>query len=135
MSTLFTTATTFETVTCSCGGVYALPQSYMTSQRASAGSWHCPYCEGVVGFFESDADKLRKMLDGAERRRAAAEQRAAVAEDSAQVARRRRAAAQGQVTKIKRRIAAGKCPSCRTQFADLAAHMSERHPEFAEATT
>jgi hypothetical protein len=33
-------------------------------------------------------------------------------------------------TKLKRRAAAGACPCCNRQFADLAAHMTNKHPDF-----
>lgn len=44
--------------------------------------------------------------------------------------RRRAAASRGQVTKLKKRAAAGVCPCCNRTFQDLARHMSGQHPAF-----
>ena len=46
---------------------------------------------------------------------------------------RRTAAYKGVATRIRNRVARGECPSCNQSFADLAKHMAEEHPEYAEA--
>jgi hypothetical protein len=47
-------------------------------------------------------------------------------------ARRGAAAQKGQKTRIKNRIARGVCPCCNRSFADLGAHMQQKHPHFTE---
>jgi len=48
------------------------------------------------------------------------------------VTKRQKAAAKGQLTKTKRRVANGVCPCCNRTFADLSAHMHGQHPEYGE---
>ena len=45
---------------------------------------------------------------------------------------RRRAAAKGQLTKVKKRVGNGVCPCCTRSFTDLARHMESKHPAYVE---
>jgi hypothetical protein len=68
---------------------------------------------------------LRRDLDRAK-------QNAARLEDEAAAARRREIAAKGQLTKHRKRSAAGTCPCCNRTFANMGRHMKTKHPEFVE---
>jgi hypothetical protein len=125
-----------ETVVCDgCAGVYALAEQYITRRRMDGVAWNCPYCCCSYGFGDTIEKQLRRQLEQTAAQREAARAEAQRQRYRAQHEARRGAAARGQVTKLKRRVAAGQCPSCSDTFADLAAHMSAQHPEFAEGGT
>lgn len=114
-----------------CGGQYALGKRYVEEQQQKGGYWNCPYCKCSWDYGDSENAKLQRQLE-AERNRVAYERdKAARAEERAQREARRSAAARGQVTKIKRRVAKGACPACQHTFPDLHAHMETEHPEWA----
>jgi hypothetical protein len=51
-----------------------------------------------------------------------------------EAAERSAAAAKGNVTKLRKRAAAGVCPCCNRTFLALQKHMAHKHPDFrAEA--
>lgn len=85
----------------------------------------------------SEAQKLRQERDRLKQEAARLEEVAArerrwrgEAEDARAAAERRASAARGQVTKLKKRAAAGVCPCCNRTFQDLARHMAGQHPGF-----
>ena len=131
MSTTYDVSTTLRTISCSCGGVYAITVAHHQQCRQEGTSWTCPYCRVGWGFVgNSENERLKRELE-AERERVERERRrAAAAEGKAERLEYRRRAAVGQVTKIKRRVANGVCPSCNRTFADLARHMASQHPGF-----
>ena len=47
-----------------------------------------------------------------------------------QHAERRVSAAKGQITKIKKRSAEGRCPCCNHVFVDLLSHMKSKHTDY-----
>ncbi len=55
--------TSFTTVSCSCGGVYALPERYVEKKREVGGSWTCPYCKVGWGYSgKSQIEELSREL-------------------------------------------------------------------------
>lgn len=122
-------------VTCpTCSTVHAIPTSLnerMTDRPGPSGkSAFCPnghqWC--YVGL--SEADKLRKQLERANARAQAAKDQAAAAERS-------KANMKGQMTKARKRAAAGVCLCCHRSFssAQMTRHMKTQHPTFdAEVT-
>lgn len=130
-----TYSTTLIAVTCgACGIPFGLPENVYAARRDDGGKFYCPNGH-YIGYGTSAADKLRtenkRLLDLAERRLAGLY----AAQDQAQAAERRRAAAKGQLTKVKKRVAAGVCPCCNRTFQNLADHMAGQHPDYAETTT
>lgn len=118
---------TLEAVTCGeCGLTFGLEAEYRRQLRYSHQTFYCPNGHARVYRGETEADKLRRELEMS--RSNATWQRA-----QREAAERSRAALKGQVTRIKRKVAAGQCPCCRTTFSDLAGHMADQHPEFADA--
>ena len=119
---------------CACGVEFAMPTAWEQSLRQSHASFYCP--AGHSQFFSAksplekareEADLLRKRLEFANNARAAQER-------EVERQQRRVSAARGQTTRIKNRIAKGQCPCCGKAFADLAAHMESRHPDYAEGS-
>ena len=120
-----------------CGIEYAAPAEFFRSKNENNdpdnNSWHCPNGHIVV-FTESLADKLRRENQRLAQRIAMKDDQVAAARDDADAADRRAAAFKGQVTKIKKRAAAGVCPCCNRQFQNLHRHMETKHPSFIEET-
>lgn len=118
--------TGFETITCchaGCGIVFAVPSWWESKRRDDHTVWYCP--NGHEQHFNSASatELLRKalvakdaQLDQVRAARARAERRAA--------------AARGQVTKIRNRIANGVCPCCNRSFQNLRRHMATKHPHY-----
>lgn len=123
----------FQTITCSCGGVYALTKVYVENKREVGECWACPYCRRGWGFDGSGENaKLKRKLERAKTdidywRK----DRDAVAAERDH-ANRCVAAERGAKTKLKKRAAAGLCPCCNRTLQNLARHMSGQHPGFAE---
>lgn len=91
----------------------------------------CPYGHEqhyVSG--ESELDKLRRERDRLKQNEAWYNDALKDAREARDLAERRRAAAKGQITRLKKRAAAGVCPCCNRTFSDLARHMAGKHPEF-----
>lgn len=79
---------------------------------------------------DSEATILRRELDRAKQRLAHKDDQIKDALDQRDTAERRRAAAQGQVTRIKNRVSNGTCPCCNRSFQNLQRHMANKHPDF-----
>ena len=109
----------------SCGIVYGLTVDYEDRRRQDHETFYCPNGHNLSYKQESREEKLKRQL-------------AYTSEDLARtqgrllVTKRQKAAAKGQLTKTKRRVANGVCPCCNRTFADLAAHMHGQHPEYGE---
>lgn len=120
-----------EVVQCaSCAIKYAIPRKFVSERRDDHKSFYCP--NGHSQWFpgKSDAEKLRAELEREKERTAHAREWARQEQSRKQVAQRQAAAARGQVTRIKRKVARGECPCCTKTFADLHAHMAETHPDW-----
>lgn len=122
----------FHRHTCkSCGIVYLVPKSFDDGMRQAGprGTWYCPNGHSW-SYTESEADKIRRERDRLKQDAARLVDEAHDARRQLDSERRRTAAARGQVTKLKKRAAAGVCPCCNRTFQDLARHMAGQHPEF-----
>lgn len=128
----FTQVGWFNVHNCSeCGVLYALEGQYDTRKSSESGRWCCPnghwqmYSESALQRSEKAAKRAQELLEmERERNRNLHDQKDRID--------RQRAAAWGQVTKLKRRAAHGVCPCCNRTFKQLAAHMKDKHPEFIE---
>lgn len=110
-----------------CAISFAIPEAlYDTVQAHGAGGFYCPRGHHL-GLGESSVAKLEKRLS----REVARHDQTRADRDYTE---RRRAAAQGQVTKIKNRIKHGVCPCCKRTFQNVARHMQSKHPEFVETS-
>ncbi len=131
MSTL-TNVTTFEIETCcSCHVQFAMPTELQRARIRDHRDFYCPngHHQHYVG--ETEEQKLRKRLERAERRAANAEEDARIERADHQSAKRKLAAAKGQLTKTRNRIAHGVCPCCQRSFANVARHMESQHPDYS----
>lgn len=113
-----------------CQCPFAIPESMYDKRRADGRDFWCPNGHKIhYGEFENARLKREKaeLEDRLARQRIATQ----AARDQADAAERRRAAAKGQLTKVKKRVANGVCPCCNRTFADLARHMTSKHPDYA----
>lgn len=114
-----------------CGVPFTVPLTVLQQQRQGGGYHHCSngHSQGWSKD-RSQEGRDRKELERLRQQQAQwqDERRDLVAQTDTE--RRRAAAARGQVTKLKKRAAAGVCPCCNRTFQDLARHMSGQHPQF-----
>jgi hypothetical protein len=119
-------------VCCVCGIEFAMPAYFVRKRREDHVDFHCPNGHPQHFTGETEAEKLKRQLANEVRMRENAEARASSNWKAKERADRQAAAARGQVTKIKHRVGHGVCPCCHRTFAQLASHMKEKHPDFAE---
>lgn len=126
-----TPALTYHTITLElrqckdCGVSFGLSSQFVETRRDDHRTWYCPNGHGWCYKAESDIERERQ-------RRISAEARAAQAEDRVDILKRQRAAAKGQLTKLRNRIANGVCPWCKRSFSNILAHIDTQHPDHAE---
>lgn len=140
----YDTATNVKIVAHWCGGCglpYGLPSGFLKMRQDDGKSWTCP--NGCVRLYRKTTEQLalekaeaelaaaRSLAQREAQRRACAEEDARLAREREAHANRRRAAAKGQLTKTKKRVAAGVCPCCNRTFQNVARHMAGQHPEYA----
>lgn len=96
--------------------------------------FYCP--NGHENYYpqESKAERLERERDAARSLAQRESRRRAEADDRARTSDYRARAAKGQLTKTRKRVAAGVCPCCQRSFSNLAQHMAGQHPDYAEVT-
>lgn len=116
-----------------CGGTYAINERKRAKCNEDGTGWHCPYCQTDWGYFKNGENaRLKRELEEERAKVAQERKRKEWAEQEAKNADARRAAAVGQVTKLKKRIAGGACPCCKRSFQNLHRHMTTKHPDFTK---
>lgn len=94
----------------------------------------CPLGHKFVPAGKSAVDVLEQRLSDAERSIDYHRNEAKRARDRATLERRRTAAAKGQLTRMRNRVARGVCPDgkCHRSFTNLHDHVATMHPELLE---
>jgi hypothetical protein len=92
-------------------------------------SFFCPNGHSMV-YRESEPDKLRRERDRLKQEAARLQESIDYERRRAEQAERRISAAKGQMTKLKKRSAEGRCPCCNRVFVDLLSHMKSKHVEY-----
>lgn len=115
----------FEDQDCiTCFMQFKVPAGFTAARRKDGRSFHCPNGHSMsYPLGESEADKMRRERDQAI-------QRVAEYADAAREAERKTAAAKKELSKIKKRAAAGLCPVCNRNFVALGRHIHTKHPAF-----
>lgn len=115
----------FEDMECiSCFIAFKVPNGFTAARRKDGRKFYCP--QGHHMYFpigESETDKLR-----GERDRLA--QRIAQKDDEIAEQKRKVIAVEAEITKIKKRAAAGLCPCCNRHFTNLERHLGTKHPGY-----
>lgn len=135
MSTITSTRTIRSTTCGVCGVLFGLESSYMDKRQEDGKLFCCPNGHQISWKASNErAQEKARLQREAEHARAERDAARSLAQREAnrrQLAERQRAAAKGQVTKLKNRVAAGVCPGCNRTFQNLARHIAGQHPDFA----
>jgi hypothetical protein len=126
---------TIELVTeecCNCGVLFGIPVDMQRRRRNDHQSFYCPHGHPQHYDSESAEEQLRRELREAEARHAKqlaqeAERRQRAEEDAMNLAQRNRALT-GEVTKARKRAAAGVCGFCHRTFQNVTRHVASQHP-------
>ena len=125
----------FKLVSCySCHEEFGLEPATEASLRRSSVTFYCPW--GHPLHFpqgESAETTLRRERDRLKQDAARLHQEIANTAAQRDAAERRASAAKGQITKLKKRSAEGRCPCCNRVFVDLLSHMKSKHAEYEAA--
>lgn len=115
---------------CTCSVVFGMPASLLAARRRDGQWFYCPNGH-QQRFTETEAQRLAKQLQQAERDRDYARSARDAVRDQLQASERSRAALKGVVTRQRNRAVAGMCPvdGCRRHFADLGRHIASQHPD------
>lgn len=116
----------------SCGMAFGITDDFEDRRRKDHATFYCPRGHSQSFSAKSEAEKLKEQLETAKSSEEFWRKEALRQEEAKQAAKRQRDAYKGHNTRLKKRVAKGKCPSCSTSFPDLAAHMAEAHPEYTE---
>ena len=130
--TTITDVSTLVVLSCaSCGIRFAIPQKMDAERRRDHKMFWCP--SGHENYFpwKSEAEKLRDELTRERALRDQVQARADMMERRVELKERQVRARKAVATRLRNRIQKGRCPCCRSQFADLAAHMSRHHPDWS----
>lgn len=127
--------TTLVAETCySCGVAFGMPSHLRADRLRDHKSFWCPNGHAQQYTGKTEEQRLREQLDAARSLATRERERRQTEERSARAYR-------GHVTRLKRRLGAGKCPCCSQEFPDVAEHLAAEHPgytvvdEHAEAAT
>ena len=115
-------------ITCWCGMDHAVPaalrdfqlRQHRDGERVT--SIYCPLGHQHAPAGEGEAVKLRKRLESTQAS-------LTHTRDQLQAERSSHAATKGQLTKSRKRAAAGVCPCCNRSFVDVRRHMRSKHPD------
>ena len=132
MSTIILAGIRCEICQCiTCGIPFTVPDIVINKHREVGGYHSCP--NGHSQGWDKDGCEvadLRRERDRLKQQIAAKDDDIAWQKQQRKDAERLAAAARGQVTKLKKRAAAGVCPCCNRQFSNMHRHMQTKHPEF-----
>ena len=117
-----------------CGMTFGITSDFERKRREDHQTFYCPVGHPQIFPGQSETDVLREQIRRERKRNERIAESRDAARQLAQSERRRAAAAKGQVTKMRNRVARGECPmpACGQSFSDLHAHVTEQHPELSE---
>lgn len=132
MATIAHTSTLVVTDCCVCGCLFGLPEQMNQEAIRTGRSFFCPngHSQSYTRTTKAELEEAKAKLGRMKKSLALAERLEQEAREQQRAAERKAAAARGQVTKLKRKVAAGRCPCCTGLFPDLQQHMSSQHPDF-----
>ena len=132
MSTQTYTGTLAVEICASCGMAFGMPTDVQHRRRDDHALFYCP--DGHQQQYTGLSDREKAERDLVRERAAHDQTRAsrdyALAERDSQC--RRVSALSGVIARTKNRIAVGVCPCCKRTFKQLASHMADKHPSYAE---
>lgn len=117
-----------------CGVTFGMEEGYRSQKLKDHTLWHCP--NGHAQHYaaktavELERDRLASRLAQTENCLTYARQDVDRLRGRTKVQDRQIAARKGIITRMKRRLVAGRCVCCSKQFKDLETHMKARHPKW-----
>lgn len=113
-----------------CGILFGMEKAYRDRKIEEHGSFFCP--NGHIRRFieKTEAERLRDQLRQTELCLTISRQDTQRARDRASRTEFRLRSTKGVVTRMKRKIVAGRCVCCSRQFKDLEKHMKVEHPKW-----
>ena len=118
---------------CNCGVLFAMTKEFKQGKldnrhKHNQRTFYCPngHAQWYVG--ETEAQKLKRELEQAQRAKEWYEGRYRSAEQRATHERNRANGYKGHATRLTKRVKAGVCICCNRTFKDLARHMATKHP-------
>lgn len=135
MTEYLTPTVTMVTLACGqCGCLFGLSSKHDGELRRSGHTFYCPngHCRT---YGETEAERLKAALARKEEALTRSAARVQELHAEKEQVERQLHAAQGVVTRTKRRISGGACPCCKRSFQNLARHMKAKHPAYAETET
>lgn len=111
---------TLETeVCCTCGVVFSFPAYLMKKRREDGDNFYCPNGH-AQRYSQTEAQRLRRMLDEANRRNTELAQQVL----DTQMAEQKTAK---ELRRLRTRSQAGVCTCCNRTFQNLQRHMATKH--------
>lgn len=134
MSTLMYTRT-YSVVTCcrdGCGITFAMDDGFIRQRKEDHAWWYCPNGHRQYWPQENEEEKLRRTVNNLRDQNRWLNDQYDAADRAAKLERRRAAAARGQLTKIKNKVANGVCPvpGCKRSFTNVLQHLRNEHPDY-----
>lgn len=124
-------AITLINVDCTCGMVFAAPARFIESRRKDGKVFYCP--SGHELHYKIEPDKDEREKENLRKRIEWEQQESKQQRERADAAERRARSLRGHATRLRKRIAEGKCPYCALVFDDMATHIAEAHPRYRGA--
>lgn len=115
-----------------CGMAFGITEDYEDRRRKDHASFYCPRGHSQSWSAKSEEEILREKLEAAKNSEQWWRDRSKREEEAKETARRQRDAYKGHTTRLKKRVAKGKCPCCSATFVNLASHMTKRHPDYVQ---
>lgn len=117
-----------------CGVTFGMTAERRQIMRERGQTFYCLNGH-ALRFGESKADKLQRELDAEKKRTQNVREYADSLVARIEEKQRSLVALRGHQTRLKKRIATGKCPCCHEELKDVARHMASQHPCYAEAVS
>lgn len=122
-----------------CGIPYAFSDEFEQRRREDHEAFYCPNGHSAYYPQDNEAERLRKEVEKLDKDRDALRKRLTLAEEmelhnreEREKAERSLTATKGHLTRLKKTVAAGKCPCCRRNFQNLQRHMKTQHAGYAD---
>lgn len=125
-----TTPVTVELVheRCWCGMPFMLPKSLDDAARNDGHTIYCPLGHSIV-WKETEATRMRRERDRAVQEQARLQEEIAARDRRIVEEVDRRAKAERETRRVRRRAEAALCPCCNRHFNNVEAHMKKAHPD------
>jgi septal ring factor EnvC (AmiA/AmiB activator) len=121
---------------CVCGTPFAIEATLQEQFKKTGNSFFCP--NGHKQHYSESTDEkikqLEKQLKQSKDDEAWWRQQAEKRTGELATTKKALSTTRSQLTRTKKRIAAGICPECHRQFANLHNHMANKHPDYASDT-